>query len=84
LKNRGSRVKIVGHTDNRGIVEKNQELSYRRAMAVVNALVSRGVSSSRLRAEGKGESMPIASNETVDGRAMNRRIEAELFYLQGE
>ena len=84
LKNRGSRVKIVGHTDNRGIVEKNQELSYRRAMSVVNALVSRGVSSSRLRAEGKGESMPIASNETVDGRAMNRRIEAELFYLQGE
>ena len=52
-------------------------------MSVVNALASRGVSLSRLRAEGKGESMPIASNQTVEGRAMNRRIEAEISYPKG-
>jgi len=83
MNNKGSQVNIVGHTDSVGTESNNMSLSYRRATSVVNALVHRGVSPSRLRAEGKGESMPIASNKTVFGKAMNRRIEAELSYPKG-
>lgn len=83
LKNRGSRVRIIGHTDSRGSAKKNLILSRKRANAIVYALGRVGVSTSRLEAFGKGESMPIASNTSVDGRAMNRRIEAELFYSNG-
>ena len=83
MNNKGSQVNIVGHTDSVGTESNNMSLSYRRATSVVNALVQRGVSPSRLRAEGKGEGMPIASNETVSGKAMNRRIEAELSYPEG-
>ncbi|SFV69287.1 Outer membrane protein [hydrothermal vent metagenome] len=80
LKNRGSLVTIVGHTDSVGSASSNKNLSYRRANSVVKALLARGVSSSRIHAEGDGESMPIASNKTEEGRAKNRRIEAILNY----
>jgi len=80
MNNKGSQVNIEGHTDSVGSKSNNMSLSYRRANAVVNALIERGVSSARLHAEGKGESMPIASNKTDLGKAMNRRIEAELSY----
>jgi len=83
LRNKGSRVTIVGHTDNRGSGEDNLALSHKRAVAVVHALVKRGVSPSRLLAKGEGEGMPIASNTSSEGRAMNRRIEAELIYPKG-
>jgi OOP family OmpA-OmpF porin len=83
LKNKGSMVKIVGHTDNVGTDSHNLSLSNRRAIAVMQALISKGVSPARLSAEGKGESMPIASNNSIEGRAMNRRIEAELTYPRG-
>jgi len=83
MKNKGSHVNIVGHTDSVGSKSNNMSLSYRRANSIVNALVERGVSSARLRAEGKGESIPIASNKTASGKAMNRRIEAELSYPKG-
>jgi len=83
LKNRGSIVKITGHTDSKGSAAKNVILSYDRANAVVFSLVNKGVSPSRLQAFGKGESMPVATNITVEGRALNRRIEAELTYPKG-
>ena len=83
LKNKGSRVKIVGHTDSIGSQKDNLLLSQQRANAVVRALIERGVSAGRVSAEGRGESMPIASNATQEGRAINRRIEAEIIYPRG-
>lgn len=83
LRNKGSRVIITGHTDSVGSAAKNLTLSQKRANAVMNALINQGVSASRLQAIGRGESMPVASNNTVSGKAMNRRIEAELFYPKG-
>lgn len=83
LKNRGSTVRVIGHTDSRGSSGHNLALSQQRANAIVHALLSLGVSSSRLQALGKGESMPLISNVSAAGRAMNRRIEAELSYVKG-
>ena len=83
LRNKGSLITILGHTDSVGSAVANQALSYRRAKSVVQALIEKGVSPARIHAEGKGESMPIASNKTSNGKAMNRRIEAVLSYPQG-
>lgn len=66
---------VVGHTDSRGDEAYNQKLSERRAAAVVDYLVSKGVSRSSLSASGKGEAEPIESNATEEGRALNRRVE---------
>lgn len=68
-------IQIIGHTDSKGSDEYNQGLSERRAGAVVSYLKSNSISSSRLTAIGKGETDPIASNDTDDGRAQNRRVE---------
>lgn len=73
----GVNVEIVGHTDGEGGVEINQEISERRANAVLDRLVQLGVAPERLRARGAGESEPIADNETDEGRAANRRIAFE-------
>jgi len=70
--------KIIGYTDSRGKASYNQKLSEKRAAAVVSDLTSRGVSASQLTSEGAGEANPIADNATAQGRAQNRRIEAEL------
>lgn len=83
LRNRGSQIKILGYTDSRGSASKNLLLSERRAESVVRALIGMGISPSRIQSEGKGESMPIASNKTAEGRAQNRRIEAVLSYPRG-
>ncbi len=69
------RLSIVGHTDNTGDSSHNQLLSEGRAKAVLAALTARGISESRLSAIGKGDSQPVAGNETEDGRAKNRRVE---------
>ena len=66
---------ITGHTDNVGSDQANQRLSEGRANAVRDALIERGVQAERIEAEGKGESEPIADNDTEEGRAKNRRVE---------
>lgn len=68
-------VRVDGYTDSVGTDKYNQSLSERRANAVMSHLVDRGVSASRLTATGYGESNPIASNDTAEGRALNRRVE---------
>lgn len=73
----GVDVEVVGHTDGEGGVEVNQEISERRAQAVVDRLVELGVDVERLRARGAGESEPIGDNDTEEGRAQNRRIAFE-------
>ena len=70
---------IVGHTDSNGSDTYNMSLSERRAAAAVNYLVSRGVARSRLRSAGRGETEPVASNETDAGRQQNRRVEVAIF-----
>ncbi|MBI2383194.1 MAG: OmpA family protein [Gammaproteobacteria bacterium] len=68
-------VEIGGHTDSLGSDVYNQKLSEKRAIAVYDYLASRGVDNKRLTFKGYGESQPIASNETEDGRELNRRVE---------
>jgi outer membrane protein OmpA-like peptidoglycan-associated protein len=70
-----ARVGVIGHTDSTGAEDYNESLSERRAEAVVDYLVSLGVSASRLSASGAGELEPVADNSTADGRAQNRRVE---------
>ncbi len=71
-------VKLLGHTDSIGSVEANQVISERRANAVRQMLIDDGVDASRVTAEGRGESEPIADNMYKEGRDKNRRISAEL------
>lgn len=71
-------LQIDGHTDNIGPDVYNQDLSERRAAAVLNYLKSKGISSDKLRSQGFGESRPIATNELKEGRAENRRVEFNL------
>jgi outer membrane protein OmpA-like peptidoglycan-associated protein len=66
---------IVGHTDSIGTEQYNIGLSERRAQTVANYLMEGGISSDRLRVEGRGESEPVASNQTSEGRQQNRRVD---------
>ncbi len=68
------RLIIEGYTDDRGAAEYNQKLSQRRADAAKDYLVSQGVAGNRIDAVGRGEENPIASNDTEEGRAQNRRV----------
>ena len=68
-------VEVAGHTDSTGSTAYNQALSERRAQSVAAYLTSRGVRNARLMVVGDGESHPIASNATPEGRAQNRRVE---------
>ena len=69
------KIEIGGHTDIIGTEEYNQSLSEKRAIAVVDYLVSKGISSERLSYKGYGNSMPIGDNNTEGGRSLNRRTE---------
>lgn len=71
-------VDVYGHTDSTGSAQYNQALSERRADAVADYLVSRGVESARLETLGYGLTQPIASNDTPEGRAENRRVEIKI------
>jgi outer membrane protein OmpA-like peptidoglycan-associated protein len=67
-------VVVEGHSDATGTLEYNQELSLRRAEAVRDALVRLGVDRGRIVVIGQGSSQPVASNDTPEGRAHNRRV----------
>jgi outer membrane protein OmpA-like peptidoglycan-associated protein len=69
------RIRITGHTDNVGSDKANQRLSEGRANSVRNDLIKRGIAGNRIEAEGKGESQPIDTNDTEEGRQNNRRVE---------
>lgn len=73
------KITIVGYTDSVGSPTTNQKLSENRAMSVKNYFISRGISPGRINSVGRGESNPVASNNTATGRAQNRRIEIEIF-----
>lgn len=76
----GSQVKISGHTDSTGAPEKNLKLSIQRAESVAKFLTEVGmIEAGRITAEGFGDTKPVASNKTVEGRSQNRRIEV---YIQ--
>ena len=68
-------IAIRGHTDADGDPEQNQLLSEERAAAVVQYLIDRGIAGERLSAVGFGDTQPVASNDTKEGKAENRRIE---------
>jgi outer membrane protein OmpA-like peptidoglycan-associated protein len=71
-------VDVYGHTDSTGSEQHNFDLSQRRAISVANYLGSQGVDSRRFAVTGFGETRPIASNDTKEGRAKNRRVEIQL------
>lgn len=76
LENNASvRLEISGHTDNTGSLSVNKRLSEARAKAVVDYVVERGISDRRLEYRGYADSQPVASNDTSEGREMNRRVE---------
>ena len=70
---------VEGHTDNKGSAENNKVLSLDRAIVVKRELKNRGVSSDKIRAVGMGGEHPIASNDTPEGRAQNRRVEVKVY-----
>ena len=76
-------VDVYGHADSVGSDAYNQDLSERRAMNVASVLMQGGVIRQRVVAQGFGESRPIASNSTDDGRARNRRVEVYISAFQG-
>jgi outer membrane protein OmpA-like peptidoglycan-associated protein len=75
----GTDLLIVGHTDAQGSDSYNMTLSERRAASAANYLVSQGVSRARLRSTGRGESEPVASNESETDRQKNRRVEIAIY-----
>jgi outer membrane protein OmpA-like peptidoglycan-associated protein len=77
-------VRVQGHTDNRGNDAFNKRLSQQRAAAAADWLVRHGVPRARLTAEGFGEERPLETNETAQGRAVNRRVEFHIEDAPGE
>ena len=78
-KNPDTDLLIVGHTDSVGSDSYNQTLSERRAEAAANLLQADGVDRARIRIAGRGETEPVDSNDTADGRQRNRRVEVAIY-----
>lgn len=79
MKENGSiRIELGGHTDNQGSAEYNEKLSLERAKSVYNYLITKGIDEKRMTYKGYGASQPVATNETDEGRAMNRRTEFKI------
>ena len=78
LKLKGRRIEIIGHTDSAGLRASNVSLSQARAATVKSYLAAHGIAEDNLTASGQGPDRPIASNDTAEGRARNRRIEFRL------
>jgi outer membrane protein OmpA-like peptidoglycan-associated protein len=76
--NKSLSIELQGHTDNVGSEEYNQKLSDSRANEVYNYLIDKGIEKTRMTYVGFGYSKPIASNETPEGRALNRRTEFKI------
>ncbi|RSD28896.1 OmpA family protein [Vibrio pectenicida] len=74
-----SKVKVIGHTDSSGSEAYNQKLSEKRAEYIATKLEHNGVEKERIIVQGYGEMAPIASNETIEGRALNRRVDITVF-----
>jgi len=74
-KNKNIKMEVGGHTDNVGSESENRSLSQKRAKAVADYLISKGIASDRLQHKGYGESKPISDNKTEEGRSQNRRTE---------
>ncbi len=75
-------VEVAGHTDNTGTSDYNRTLSQQRAQAVANQLAGKGVTAERIVTVGAGEARPVASNDTNNGRQLNRRVELTLTPLK--
>lgn len=75
-------VEVAGHTDSVGSVESNQSLSERRANTVAQYLISKGIVRDRTIIVGAGENMPVADNDSAEGRALNRRVELSLLPIR--
>ena len=74
-----TKLKVIGHTDNVGNSQSNMVLSRGRANSVVDYLVNRGIPRTRIKfVDGLGDTNPVASNATADGKAKNRRVEITL------
>ncbi|MHC8370603.1 OmpA family protein [Pseudomonas sp. MDT1-85] len=71
-------IKVIGHTDSQGSDAYNQKLSERRASSVAAYLLSQGLAPDKLTSEGRGESQPVADNDTEEGRSQNRRVELHI------
>ncbi|MCK7517224.1 MAG: OmpA family protein [Ignavibacteriales bacterium] len=74
-----SNILITGHTDSDGSENYNQTLSEKRAQSVSDYTMYKGISSSRLSTVGLGETEPVASNDTADGKQLNRRVEIAIY-----
>jgi outer membrane protein OmpA-like peptidoglycan-associated protein len=66
---------VIGHTDADGSASYNVALSERRALAIIDYFVGKGLSRDRIKIQFKGESEPIGDNKTVDGKQLNRRVD---------
>jgi len=79
-----TKIKIIGHTDSIGSEKENLELSKERAKAVQRFFVEQGIKSDKMHTIGKGEGNPIANNQTVEGRSLNRRVEVFAYGIQNQ